>query len=114
MNQKHSSISSYSDLSKLSHSVKFIHFRKFVSKKIIKKILSECPNLVEISFSSYAYKRCNDEILKCIYGEGVNLSVSSRKAGRPNMIEKIHVDSILRNSIYLTKELNILNVEGRI
>ena len=114
MNQKHSSISSYSDLSKLSHSVKFVHFRKFVSKKIIKKVLSECPNLVEISFSNYAYKRCNDDILKFINKEGVNLLISSRRAGRPNIIEKIHIDSILRNSIYLTKELNILNVEGRI
>lgn len=80
-----------------------------MSKRIIEKVLSECPNLVEISFSNYSYKRCNDEILECINREGINLSISSRKVGRPNIIEKIHF-----GSIYLTKELNILNVEGRI
>jgi len=116
VNQKHISISSYSDLSRLSPSVKFIHFRKFVSKKIIKKVLCECPKLVTVSFSMYAFRRCNDEILNRIYKEGIKLSISQKRPGRPSMIEKLSSSSSItfRDSIYLSKELNILNVEGKL
>ena len=90
---KQVSISSYSDLSKLSNRVNFVHFRKFVSKKILEKVLIDCPNLDMISFSKYAFSRCNEKILEQIQQKGVKLKISLKDSGRPNLVERIHPDN---------------------
>ena len=87
---KQVSISSYSDLSKLSKRVNKIHFRKFISKKILRKVLINCPNLDMISFSKYAFSRCNEKILEQIQQRGVKLKISLKDSGRPNLVERIH------------------------
>jgi hypothetical protein len=78
-------ISSYSDVSKLSSSVKIIHFRKFVSSKLFRIVLEECPNLMLVSMSKYASKRLSSSILEIILKRQIELSVSEFK-GRPNLL----------------------------
>jgi len=85
VNAKQLVISSYSDLSKLSPKIRHIHFRKFVSKKILDKIKKSCPELGKISFSSSAAKRlqsCSSSI-----PSGAKIQILERKSGRPNLIE---------------------------
>jgi hypothetical protein len=87
VNDKHRAvISSYSDLSRLSSSIKIIHFRKFISKRILKIILKRCPNLKEISLSNYASKRLNKECKKLLSVNEIIIKVSFSK-GRPNALE---------------------------
>lgn len=85
VNVKHVVISSYSDLSKLSSKIKLIHFRKFVSKKLLKIILNKCPRLERISLSRYAYKRFNSNLLK---SKNIEIRIS-KNVGRPNLVEVI-------------------------
>jgi len=80
-------ISSYSDLSKLSSNVKIIHFRKFVSKKLLNLVLEKCPNLEIISLSGYASKRLNSNISKIILSMKIELVVSI-ELGRPNNLKQ--------------------------
>lgn len=87
MNDKHRAvISSYSDISKLSSDIKIIHFRKFISKKILKIVLNKCPDLKEISFSNYASKRLNKECKKLLSVNEIIIKISFSK-GRPNALE---------------------------
>jgi len=79
-------LSSYSDLSKLSSKVKIIHFRKFVSKKILILSLEKCPKLRMISASKYASKRLNSNILKLILNKQIELRISQER-GRPNILK---------------------------
>lgn len=87
MNHKQRAVlSSYSDLSKLSSKVKIIHFRKFVSKKILILSLEKCPKLRMISASKYASKRLNSNILKLILNKQIELRISQER-GRPNILK---------------------------
>ena len=97
MNQKHISISSYSDLLKLSPRIKSVHFRKFVSRNILKKVLSVCLNLERISFSRYAFSRCDSNFIEELLEMGVSIGVSRRNAGRPNLIEKSLQEVSIKN-----------------
>jgi len=90
VNAKQYSISSYSDLSKISSESKVIHFRKFLSKIMIVKVLSNFKNLKSISFSKYAYRRCNKDILELIEEQGVNIIIRESK-GRPSKLEKMMI-----------------------
>lgn len=87
MNYKHRAVlSSYSDLSKLSSKVKIIHFRKFVSKRMLIISLEKCPKLRIISASRYASKRLNSNILKLILNKQIELRVSQER-GRPSILK---------------------------
>jgi hypothetical protein len=79
-------LSSYSDVSKLSSSVRAIHFRKFVSSKLFNMAIEECPNLKIISVSKYASKRLSSSILEIILKRQIELRVSEMK-GRPNILD---------------------------
>ena len=85
MNVGHVVISSYSDLSKLSQKVKSVHFRKFVSRKLLEIILKQCPKLESISFSRYAHGRLHSDFLK---HKIIRVEISSKSPGRPNLVEK--------------------------
>jgi len=88
VNLKRVVISSYSDLKKIHRSVRVIHFRKFASKKVIKKVLIECPKLEIISLSRFANKRYGSSIIKLLQKSNIKLIVSNRKQGRPSMLER--------------------------
>lgn len=85
MNAKQLVISSYSDLSELSPKIKHIHFRKFVSKKILNEVRENCPNLDKISFSSSAAKRLQN--YSFLIPAKAEIKILERKSGRPNLIE---------------------------
>jgi len=88
VNHKHRAvISSYSDLLKLSSGIKIVHFRKFVSKRILKIVLEECSDLKVISLSKYASKRLNSNILKLILSKNIELIILFDK-GRPNNLKQ--------------------------
>jgi len=92
VNYKHRAVlSSYSDLSNISSSIRIIHFRKFISKRILKIILESCPSLIVISISKYASKRLNPNILNLISDKGIELRICSER-GRPNMLRNINVN----------------------
>jgi Ran GTPase-activating protein (RanGAP) involved in mRNA processing and transport len=89
VNVKQLSISSYSDISKLSSETRTIHFRKFVSRKLLRIILKSCENLEKVSLSKYALQKCNPEIIDYLSKRGVAIQVSDRGIGRPSLLEKI-------------------------
>jgi hypothetical protein len=89
VNAKHV-ISSYSDLPKLSLELDFVHFRKFLSKKMVSEILSKFKNIKIISFSKYAYRRCNKDILQLIEEQGINIIIRECK-GRPSKLERMMI-----------------------
>jgi hypothetical protein len=90
VNVKHYSISSYSDISKIPQKSKLVHFRKFLSKAMISEVLSNFKNIKYISFSKYAYRRCNKDIIELIEEQGVNIIIREFK-GRPNKLEKMMI-----------------------
>ncbi len=79
-------VSSYSDLSKLSSNIVCVHFRKFVSKRLLDKVLKSCPKLKKISLSMYAARRL-DCFSSYLSGKGLLIEFSKRGSGRPNSIE---------------------------
>ncbi len=87
MNYKQEVISSYSDLYKISSNVKIIHFRKFISRKLLRIVIEKCPNLEIISISRYASKRLNSNISKIILSRKIELIVSF-EIGRPNNLKQ--------------------------
>ncbi|MBS3052129.1 MAG: hypothetical protein J4428_02040 [Candidatus Aenigmarchaeota archaeon] len=88
MNAKQVSISSYSDLEKLSPNIKIVHFRKFLNKKLIEKVLLKCPNIKKISCSKSAFRR-NSGGFGFLEFSNIQLSVSEKDRGRPNLLEKM-------------------------
>ncbi len=82
------SISGYKDLDRVNSSVKRIHFRKFVSRKLLKLVLELAPNVKSVSFSKYAISRAKEAELEYLRQRGVQVRVSGR-VGRPNIIEMV-------------------------
>lgn len=82
------SISGYSDLDRLDSSVKSVHFRKFVSVKLIRQVLELVPRLKVVSFSKYALSRAGKESLELLRERGVDVKFSKR-LGRPSLIEMV-------------------------
>ncbi|MBI4173420.1 MAG: hypothetical protein HY519_01755 [Candidatus Aenigmarchaeota archaeon] len=78
-------VSGYQDLQRLHPRVEHIHLRKFASKRLLESIIASCPHLRSISMSRYAYLRCSWLISLDIYG--LEIAVSKRKRGRPNLME---------------------------
>ena len=79
-------VSSYSDLSNLSRYVKHIHFRKYISSGLLRKIL-EGSNPESFSFSRYAFSRLNAGCMGKIAERGIKVSVSRRGRGRPSLMD---------------------------
>ncbi len=75
-------ISSYSDLSKISPCAKSVHFRKFVSKRLLSLVVQKCRNLQSVSVSKYAYRRL-------VFSHDVDVKISGRMPGRPSAIERL-------------------------
>ncbi len=88
---KHVSISSYKDLEKISQKVKIIHFRKFASEKLIKCILEKHCHIRKFSFSKYVYSRSDSNIFDLIQENNIEVVVSNRSPGRPNLLEAIRI-----------------------
>jgi hypothetical protein len=89
VNYKHRAVlSSYSDISKISSNVKIIHFRKFVSKKVLNIVIKKCPKLKIISLSRYASKRLNSNLIEILYLNQISLEISKKDIGRPNLLER--------------------------
>jgi hypothetical protein len=86
VNHKHRVvISSYNDLKKIQRA-KSIHFRKFLSKKLLLKVLEIEPNLREISLSNYAFKRLSKKCLEVLSSYNIIIKVSY-SVGRPSLLE---------------------------
>lgn len=81
-------ISSYSDLAKLSPLVSEIHFRKFVSQRLLLEVLSVSNNLRKISMSKSAYSRCNNLCLDALKQRSIEVKISGG-LGRPSLMEMI-------------------------
>ena len=84
MKAKQLVISSYSDLSKLSPDMHYVHFRKFISKKLLDEVAKICPSLKRISVSRKASSR-----LKSIKNIRFKVIVSEKNRGRPNKLEDL-------------------------
>jgi hypothetical protein len=54
------------------------------------EVLSSFKNLKYISFSKYAYRRCNKDIIELIEEQGVNIIIRECK-GRPSKLEKMMI-----------------------
>jgi hypothetical protein len=87
VNAKQVSISSYSDLLKLSSAIKSVHFRKFVSERLMNRVIQKCNNLKTVHFSKSAFGRCDKRILELLNKKKINYNISRRNSGRPNLIE---------------------------
>ena len=87
MVKKHYVISSSRDVEFLKESVKIVHFRKFVSRKLLKEVLKKCPNLKVISLSPSSAKKLRTEMLKVLNKAGIRVFVVKRR-GRPNLLER--------------------------
>jgi hypothetical protein len=88
VNHKHRAvISSYSDISKLPSNIKILHFRKFVSKRVLSEAIERCPELKIISLSKYASKRLNSNISKLILSRKIELRILVER-GRPNNLKQ--------------------------
>ena len=77
-----------------------MHFRKFVSERILKEVLSKCPDLKVISMSAYAKRRCKKSILRLIKSNGIRVILRSCR-GRPSFLEKCLED------IKLSRDTNL-------
>ncbi len=86
MNDKLVVLSSYADLSRISASIRKVHFRKFISRKLLDEILLYCPNLKEISVSGSAAKRVNDKLVSYIADKGLKVAYTDSSSGRPNLL----------------------------
>jgi hypothetical protein len=82
------SVSGYSDLSQLSPSISHLHFRKFLSKRLIMESLNMCQSLESVSLSRHALVNCNPDCLEVLSVMGLEIMVSERSEGRPNLLEK--------------------------
>ena len=80
-------LSSYSDVHNISSEVKVVHFRKFVSKRLLIIVLERCPKLQMISMSGYASKRLNSNIYNLMFNRNIELKIS-RYIGRPSNLEQ--------------------------
>jgi hypothetical protein len=67
--------------------VKIIHFRKYVSKKIILMILERCQNIQVISMSRYASKRLNPDSLELFSKRNIEIKIMI-EPGRPSMLDR--------------------------
>ena len=86
---KQVSIACYDDLAKLSSSVKVVHFRKFLSLRLLEEVIKRCPNLKLVSFSRYAFKRCDEKVKEMLVLSGIQVLVNDRSPGRPSMLDKL-------------------------
>ncbi|MBI2543043.1 MAG: hypothetical protein HYW24_02565 [Candidatus Aenigmarchaeota archaeon] len=91
MNDKQIVVSSYSDLSRISPNIRKVHFRKFISKNLLKNLLLHCPELKRISVSNSASKRLNDKLVSYIAEKGIEIEYSKSASGRPNLLHKLVV-----------------------
>lgn len=102
MNVKHISISSYSDLQKISKDIHIIHFRKFINQKILQNVFEKNSNIKQIEISKSAFKKCNKKVLDMLSKYGISYKISIRNRGRPNMVEyKLQQMVLKTNSIKL-------------
>ncbi|MEM7818800.1 MAG: hypothetical protein QW403_01480 [Candidatus Aenigmatarchaeota archaeon] len=72
---------------KASSLVSSLHFRKFLSKRMLEFILKNCKNIKIISMSRYAYERCDKKMIELIERQGIKLIVR-QNLGRPSIIER--------------------------
>lgn len=63
--------------------VRAVHFRRYISKKILAKVLSSCPNLEQISLSKSASRRLSKEMIKELYSRCISILVFSNKGRKP-------------------------------
>lgn len=60
-----------------------MHFRKYISKQALRKVLANCPALERISMSRYASKRLSEEMLERLQRRGISIFVSRRVGRKP-------------------------------
>lgn len=89
-------VSSYSDISKFSAEANSVHFRKFVSRKVLKEVMKKCKNLEKVFLSKHLNNELNEKIIKRLNKNGISIAVSKRKTGRPSLIER----RIIRGDLY--------------
>ncbi len=79
-------ISSLSDICELSPDSSIIHFRKFLSKKLVLDIFERCFGIQKVLISKSAYFRCDEECIQFLESRGIEIVVSDSR-GRPSFLE---------------------------
>ena len=66
---------------------RYVHFRKYISSRLLGKVLEECANLESFSLSKYAFSRLNAGCMGKIAERNINVSASRKGRGRPSLME---------------------------
>jgi len=85
--EKHITISSRSDLSKISQYTKSIHFRKFLSRRIVNDILNH-RNVEFMSINRHIANKYQKILDEFKYKE-IKIKILKRGRGRPSLIENV-------------------------
>ena len=86
-------ISSSGDLFSISPQVSVVHFRKFLSKKLIFDLLERCDKIKKIIVSKSAYSRCDKKCIDVLEASGINVLVSKNR-GRPSCLDLYNKEKI--------------------
>jgi len=97
-------IEKYSDVINASFNplVRRIYFKKFLSKRLWKLVLSKYPNVRELYFSRTAIKKCSSVFLEKLHESGFEIFIVNRDSGRPNILEKdIDIHKLSYNYVHV-------------
>ena len=86
-------ISSSGDLFLISPKVSVIHFRKFLSKKLVFDLFEKCNRVERIVISKSAYSRCDRKCIEVLEASGINVLVSKNR-GRPSCLDLYNKEKI--------------------
>ena len=86
-------VSSSGDLFSVSPKVSVIHFRKFLSKRLVFDLLKRCDKIERIIVSKSAYSRCDKECIEVLEARGINVLVSKNR-GRPSCLDLYNKEKI--------------------
>ncbi|MCD6403093.1 MAG: hypothetical protein J7K98_02060 [Candidatus Aenigmarchaeota archaeon] len=96
MVKKHIVISTSKDLEKINERTKFVHFRKYISSKLLEEVIRRSKRIVCISLSTSSLKKWNKKLEEIVKNRGIKVVVLKRY-GRPNYLEKMMLAKAYRN-----------------
>ena len=94
--KKHIVISTSKDLEKINERTKFVHFRKYISSKLLEEVIRRSKRIVCISLSTSSLKKWNKKLEEIVKNRGIKVVVLKRY-GRPNYLEKMMLAKAYRN-----------------
>lgn len=63
--------------------VRYVHFRRYISKKAVAVVLASCPNLAAISLSRCASQRLSEDMLSELQARSISIIVSKNRGRKP-------------------------------